>query len=148
MLSISVNLVYRYIMFLTSIYTYVLSCIIWLTYPLSYNLTGSIILTSSCSSCRSYLSNWHISITRSITLSPPSLSLTLKIFLFSRLSIRGVVSSCSICCYPSLMPPSVAFVYYAALIALILSISEVIPFCSCYIKKGLVCITITALFSH
>ena len=42
------------------------------------------------------------------------------------------------------MPPSVASVRHAVLIALILSISEVMPSCSYYIKKGLVYITITA----
>ena len=117
----------------------------WLGYPLSHNLTGSIILTSSCSSRRSCLSNWHTSITRSITLSPPSLSLTLKILPVSRLSIRGIVPSYLIYYYPSLIPPSVASMRYTALIIFILSISEVILSCSCYIKKGLVCITIVAL---
>src|SRR6266567_2441251 len=36
------------------------------------------------------------------------------------------------------MSPSVASVYYTTLIALIFSISEVMPSCSYYIKKGLV----------
>src|SRR6266700_4453360 len=53
-----------------------------------------------------------------------------------------------ICCYPSLMPPSVASMHYTTLIALILSINKVMPSCSYYIKKGLVYITIAALFSH
>ena len=102
-------------------------------------------LTSFCNSCRSYFSNWYISIIRSIILSPPSLFLTLKIFLASRLFIRGVVFSYLIYYCLSLMPPSVASVYCTALVALILSISKVMPSCSCYIKKGLVYITITAL---
>jgi hypothetical protein len=34
------------------------------------------------------------------------------------------------------------------LVAVILSFSEIMPTCSCYIKKGLVYITITALFSQ
>ncbi len=40
------------------------------------------------------------------------------------------------------MPPSIASVHYAVLITLILSISKVIPSYSCYVKKGLVYITI------
>ena len=46
------------------------------------------------------------------------------------------------------MPPSVASVYYATLIALILSIGDIIPSYSHYIKKGLVYIAITALSSY
>jgi len=115
---------------------------------LSYNLTGSIILTSSCNSRRSCLINWHTYITISITLSPPSLALSLKILFISRSSIRGIVSSYLIYCYPSLIPPSIASIYYAALVSLILSISVVMPSCSCYIEKGLVCVVIAALSSH
>ena len=122
--------------------------ITWLGYPSSYNSTGSIILTSSCSPYRSYLSNWHTSITRSIILSPPSLSLTLKILLASRLSIRGTVSFYLICCHPPLMPPSVASIYYTILITLILSISKIMPSYFYYIKKGLIYIIITALSGH
>ena len=117
----------------------------WLTYPLSYDLTGSIISTSSY---KSRLSNWYTCITRSVTLSPPSLALSLKILPIFRLSTRGAVFSYSICCHLSLMPSSEASIYYAALIALILFISEVIPSCSYYIKKGLVYVTIAALFGH
>ena len=119
--------------------------IMWLVYPLSHNLTSSIILTSSCSSRRSCLSNWHTSITISIILSPPSLSLTLKILLTSRLFIRGTVSSSLIYCHLSLMPPSVVSIYCTALITLIFSISKVIPSYFCYIKKGLIYIIIAAL---
>ena len=104
-------------------------------------------LTSSYNSCTSRLSNWHTSITKSVTLSPPSLSLTLKILLFSRLFVRGVVFFYLIYCYPSLMPPSVASAYYTILIAFILSIGEVMPSYSCYIKKGLVYIIIASPFS-
>ena len=105
-------------------------------------------LTSSCSSYRSYLSNWYTSITRSITLSPPSLALSLNILPISRLSIRGAVSSNSICHSLSLIPPLLAFIYYTILIALILSINKMMPSCSYCIKKGLVCIIITALSSR
>ena len=126
--------------------TYILSLwITWLAYPSSYNLTGSIILTSSCSSCRSCLSTWYAYITRSVTLSPPSLALSLKILPIFRLSTRGIVSFYLICCYPSLMPPSIASVHCITLITFILSTGKVIPSCSCYIEKGLVCVTITAL---
>jgi len=115
---------------------------------LSYNSTSSIILTSSYSSYRSCLSNWHTNITKSITLSPPSLSLTLKILLTFRLFIRGIVPSYLIYYYPSLIPPSIASVRYATLITLILFINKIILFCSYYIKKGLVYIIIIALFSY
>jgi len=122
--------------------------IMWLGYPSSYNLTSSIVLTSSCSSRRSRFSNWYTSITRSVILFPPSLSLTLKILLTFRSFIRGVVSFYLICCFPSLMPPSVASVYYAVLVALILSISEVMPSYSYCVKKGLVCVVIVSLSSY
>ena len=118
----------------------------WPAYPSSHDLTGSITLTSSCSSHMSCLSNWHTSINRSITLSPPSLSLTLKILLASRSPIKGTVSSNLIYYSLSLMPPSLTSVYYAALVAFILSVSEVMPSCSYYIKKGLVYIIIISLF--
>ena len=58
------------------------------------------------------------------------------------------MSSDLIYCYPSLMPPSIATIYYAILVALILSIGEVIPSYSCYVKKGLVYIVIMALSGH
>ena len=124
------------------------SWITWLAYPLSYNLTGFIILTSSYSSCRFYFTNWYTSIIKSITLSSPSLSLFLKILSISRLFIRGIVSSYLIYCYPSLIPPSVTSIHYATLITLILSISKVMPSCSYYIKKGLVYIIIVSPSSH
>ena len=119
----------------------------WLAYPLSHNLTSSIMLTSSCSSRRSCFSNWHTRPTRSVILSPPSLALFLKILPISRLSIRGIVSSGPICFSLSLMPPLLASVCHAVLVTLILFISEVMPSCSCYIKKGLVYIIIVALSS-
>ncbi len=129
-------------------YLYTKFWITWFAYPSSYDLTGFIVSTSSYSSYISCLSNWHTCITRSIILSPPSLALSLKIFPISRLSIRGIVFSCLTCHYPSLTPPSIAFICYTILITLILSINEVIPSCFCYIKKGLVCVAITALSSR
>ena len=84
----------------------------------------------------------------SVTLSPPSLALSSKILPISRLSIRGIVSSNLICYSLSLMPPSLASIYYAALIAFIFSIGEIMPFCSYYVKKGLVCVIIAALSSY
>ena len=147
-MSILVNSVCRYVTFLTLAYTYILSCITWLVYPLSYNLTGSIVLTSSCSSYRSCLSNWHICVTRSIILSPPSLTFSLRIFSISRLFTKGVVFFNLICCHLPLMPPSVASVCYTAFIAFILSISKIMPSCSYYVKKRLVYVIIMALSSH
>ena len=84
----------------------------------------------------------------SITLSPPSLALSLKILPISKLSIRGTVSSNLIYCSLSLMPPLLASARHAVLITFILSISKVIPSCFYYIKKGLVYIIIAALFGH
>ena len=104
--------------------------------------------TSSYSSRRSCLSNWHTYITRAITLSLPSLALSSKIPPISRPSTRGIVSSSLIYCYPSLMPPLVASIYCVVLIALILFISEIMPSCSCYIEKGLVYIIIILPFSR
>ena len=86
-----------------------------------------------------------LSITVSVILSPPSLFSTLKIPLVSRSFIRGVVSFDSICRPLFLMPPSLASIYYIALVALILSVSKVMPSCSRYIKKGLVYVVIIAL---
>ena len=83
-----------------------------------------------------------------IILSPPSLALSLKILPISKLSIRGTVSSYLICYYLSLMPLFIASVYYTALIAFILSVSVVMPSCSCCVEKGLVYITIMALPSR
>ena len=101
--------------------------------------------TSSCGSYRSRLSNWHTYSTKSITLSPPSLSLTLKILPLSKLSIRGIMSSYLIYYYPSLIPLFIASIYYTVLITLILFISEVMPSCSYCVKKGLVYIVIMSL---
>ena len=48
------------------------------------------------------------------------------------------------------MPPvrSLASKYYTRVVALILLLSEIMPFCSCCIVNGLVYITIIAPFSH
>ena len=48
------------------------------------------------------------------------------------------------------MPPirSLAFKYHTYIVALILLLSVIIPIYSCYTKKGLVCIIITALFGR
>ena len=130
------------------IYSYTEFWITWLAYPLSYNFTSSIILTSSYNSCTSRLSNWHTYITRSITLSPPSLSLSLKILPISKLFIRGIVFSYLIYCHPSLMPFFIASIYYTTLITFILFISKIMPSYFYCVKKGLVCIIIAALFGH
>ena len=105
-------------------------------------------LTSSCSSYRSCLSNQYTSITRSITLSPPSLSSTLKIFLAFRSSIRGTVSSNLICYSLFLIPPLLASIRCIIFITLILFINKVMPSYSYYIKKGLVYIIIISLSSY
>ena len=119
--------------------------ITWLTYPLSHDLTSSIMLISSY---KSYLGNWYMVITRSVILSPSPLALSLKILPISRLSIRGTVFSYLICCHPSLMPPSIASIHYTALIALILSINKIIPSCFYCVKKGLVCVIIMSLSGY
>ncbi len=46
------------------------------------------------------------------------------------------------------MPPSVASIYCAVLVVLILFISEIMPFCSCYVEKGLGCIMIMSPSGH
>ncbi len=102
----------------------------------------------STSSYKSCLSNQSTYITRSITLSPPSLALSLKILPISRLFTKSAVSSNLIYCYLSLIPPSVAFIYYTMLITLILSINKVIPSCFYCVKKGLIYIIIMALSSR
>ena len=84
----------------------------------------------------------------SIILSPPSLFLTLKIPLFSRLFIRGIISSYLIYYYPSLMPPSIASICYTILITFILSINKIMPSYFYYIKKGLIYIIIMALSNY
>ncbi len=84
----------------------------------------------------------------SITLSPPSLALSLKILPISRLFTKGIVSFYLIYYHPFLMPPSIASIHYTVLITFILSISKIIPSYSYYIKIGLVYIIITALSSH
>ena len=40
------------------------------------------------------------------------------------------------------------FAYYSKLVAIILSLSKIIPTYSYYTKKGLIYITITALFNY
>ena len=133
-----------YIMYLRTRVLMYWVVITWLGYPLSHDLTGSIILTSSYSSHTSCLNNWHTYITKSITLSPPSLALSLKILPISRLSTKSIVSSNSIYYHFSLIPPSIASIYCATLVALIFFIGKVMPSCSCYIKKGLIYVAITA----
>ena len=63
-------------------------------------------------------------------------------------STKGTVSFYLIYYYPSLIPPSIASIYYAILITFILFISKVMPSYSYCIKKGLIYITIIVLFSY
>ena len=90
------------------------------------------------------ISSYNTSPIRFITLSPSFLSLSLKISYISKLLIRGIVLSYLIW-YLLLFIPlarSTASRRYNKLILLILSVSKVIPSCSCYIKKGLLYIII------
>ena len=48
--------------------------------------------------------------------------------------IRSLASKCITCC--------------SKLVTVIFSLSKIMPFYSCYIEKGLVCITITVPFSY
>ena len=102
-----------------------------------------LILISIASSC-------DTSSIKFITLSPSLLSLSLKISYISKSLIRGVVLSHLIWFLLLLMPPvrSSASRHYNKLILLILSISKVMPSCSCCIKKGLLYITITSPSSY
>ena len=119
-------------------------------FPLSCAHTLAVPYKSSTCSHRSLASssNRDTSPIRSITLFPLSPSSTLKTSYISKSSTKGIVSSNSICCYPFLIPPSIASMCCTALVTLILSISKVIPSYSCYIKKGLVYIIIAALFGR
>ena len=67
--------------------------VMWLSYPLSYSSTGSIspvfcVLTTNLS--KSSLSTYTIQYIKSVTPTPFSLALSLKIILISKLLIRGV----------------------------------------------------------
>jgi hypothetical protein len=87
-------------------------------------------------------------IIRSITLSPSSLSLSLKISLISKLLIRGIAFP-SLIWWPLsfLIPPirSSLSNYCNQLVTIILLLGEVILSYSCYMEKKLVYIAITSL---
>ena len=65
-----------------------LSCLYDLAYPLSYSSTGSI---KSTTSWMSSLSNYNTNNTKSITLAPSSLALSLKIYSILKSLIRGML---------------------------------------------------------
>ena len=94
----------------------------------------------------SVVSSHDTSFIKSVILSPSFLSLSLKISYISKSLIRGIVLFCLIQYLLLFMPPirSTASRRYNKLILLILSISKVMPSCSCYIKKGLLYIIIAS----
>jgi hypothetical protein len=72
-------------------YFYILNLTIWLSYPLFHSSTGFILLTSLLKSyCNSLIIN-TTSISKSVTLVPSSLVLSLKILPISKSLIRGVL---------------------------------------------------------
>jgi len=155
MFGTSVHQYIWYITFPTFSCSYVLSLVtwstIWLIYLLSHSLIGSI---PSCYASHTTLvfsdSKSTSPLIRSITPSPLSLFLSLKTSCISKLSIRGVV-------FPDLIwwssfliiPPirSSASDQHNRLVIIILLLSKVMPSCSYYVEKVLVCVTIAALTS-
>ena len=101
---------------------------------------SAIIVTSSSSYNTSAIS-------LSVTLFPFLLSLSLKISLISKFSIRGVLLLISIWSFFYIISP-VRFSVFSQcnkLITVILLLNKIMPFCSCYFEKELVYITITSL---
>jgi hypothetical protein len=137
----------------TFLHSYIPNLFTWLGYPLSYSSTGSIPLTSLLRPCLNSLVINTTSISRSVTLTPFSLALSLKILSISKSLIRGVLCPNLTYWLLFLMPPirSLIFKYLARrskLVAVIFLFSEIMPSCSCYMEKGLVYIVIAALFSR
>ncbi len=97
-------------------------------------------------------SNNNTSFIRSITLFPSSLFLILKIFYIFKSSTKGIIFSILIW-WPLLYIIPKAFlsssaVYYNYIIAKILSLREIMSFCSRCAKKGLIYITIALPTSY
>ena len=98
----------------------------------------------------SSLSNYNTNNTKSITLAPSSLTLSLKVQSILKFVIRGVLLSKLIWWFISLIPP----IRFSAskrrlrLVLLILSLGEIILSYSRYIEKRLSYIIISAPFSR
>ena len=118
----------------------------WLSYPSSYSSTSSI---ESTTFWISSLSNHNTNNIKSVTLTPSSLVLFLKVQSILKSIIRGILLS-ELFYWPiSLMPPvrSSASKYRSKLVSLILSLSEIMPSCSYCVEKRLSYIIILAPFS-
>ena len=131
---------------------FIIYCLYDLAYPLSYSFTSFISSASHVLILNQYKSPFStctILFIRSVIPTPSSISLFLK-NLISKLLIRGVLCP-NLIWWPSLfLIPfirSLASVHYTLLTTSISLNSKIMSPCSYYIKKGLVCITIIALFS-
>jgi len=124
-------------------------------HSLSHSSIGSIIVcATSTNSSSSALSSCDTYLIRFITLTSSSLPLSLKTSIISKLPIKGAILSSLftfirakwlIILLQWLLPQAQRYTY---IIAVILSLSKVIPLCSYCIKKGLVYIAIAAPSSH
>jgi len=124
----------------------------WLTYFLSHNLIG---LNPSCIT---YYTAWVSSnsmstslFIRSIILPSLSPSLSLKTSCIFKLLIRGVIFPDLFWWFSFLIMPPIRFSvsdHYNWLVTTILSLSEVMLFCSYCVEKALVCITIISPIGH
>jgi len=132
---------------------YILSFLLYnLSYYSSlYSLIGSIIAyTISTNSLSSALSSCNTYLIKSITLAPSSLSSSLKTSIISKLLIKDTVLPslfASICIKWLIIPLQQSLPQAqrrVCVVAIILSLSKVIPSYSYYIKKGLVYIAIAA----
>ena len=122
---------------------------IWLNYPSSHGFTSFI---ESTTSRISSFSNYNTDNTKSVTLAPSLLVLSLKVQFILKSKIRGILLSELIWQLISLIPPirslaSKRATYYFKLMAVILLLGEIIPTYFYYMEKGLVYIIIIALFS-
>jgi len=120
-------------------------------YSSSHSLIGSIMIHAISTNSSSFtLSSCDICLIRSVTLAPSSLSLSLKTFIISRLSIKGTVlpSSFTFICAKWLIilkhPLLLQTQQRAKTVAFILLSSEVILLYSCCSKEGLVYVAIAA----
>jgi len=130
-----------------------------LLYDLSYHSSlyssiGSIVAYATfTNSLSSALSSYNTYLIRSITLTSSPLSSSLKTSVISKLSIKGAVllSLFTSVCAKWLIIPLQRLLSQvqcrAYVVAVILSLSEIILLYSCCVKKGLVYITITVLSS-
>jgi len=117
----------------------------------SHGSIGSIVAhATSTNSSSSALSSCDTYLIRSVTLASSSSSSSLKISVISKLSIKGAVppsSFASVCAKWLIMPPQRSLPQAqrrARVVAVILSLGEVMPSCSRCVERGLVYVAIAA----